>query len=133
MTDFKLNPLTGDLDITNGISLVTGQDEAAQRVNLALGLNLGEWFANIDQGLPWIRNNNEDFAGSIRFMLGDKFPDSAQFITFTLDDYLSRQSFIESVSSSYTFNPSTRVYTYTVNIIGIDGVTITIKPFETTL
>ena len=133
MTDLKRNPLTGDIDVAGGLSLVTGRDETAQRISLALGLNLGEWFADISKGLPWIRNNQEDFSESIRFMLGDKLPDADRFVAGTLDSYLRKQSFIKSVTSTYELNPRTRVFTYSANITGIDGVVITIKPFETNL
>lgn len=133
MTDFKLDPLTGDLDVSEGVQLVRQGEDAAQRVSLALGLNLGEWFANIFSGLPFIRNNDEDFSESIRFMLGDKFSDSPGFITSTLTKYLENQTFIKSVTATSEFDNRTRKYTYTADIIGVDGVEITITPFEAQL
>lgn len=134
MADFKLDPTTGDLIVEGGIQLIDDRyDEMAQRVSLAIGLNLGEWFIDISRGIPWIRNNEEDFSQSLTFILGNKRIDSPRFITATITEYLEEQDFIQSVEATSTFDVKTRSYTYTATIIGNEGEEITITPFETQL
>ena len=49
-----LQTATGDLDITNGrLSLVTGLQEKAQKINNRLGLFRGEWFIDQRIGTLW--------------------------------------------------------------------------------
>lgn len=64
MSDIKLT--TGhDIDLTNGSpSLVTGRDAIAQHLNIAARFFLGEWFLDVNQGLPFferilVRGYNE--------------------------------------------------------------------------
>ena len=133
MADFKLNS-EGDLDIEGGLTVVTSySEEAAQRLKLAIGLNLGEWFADGTFGLPWLESTDEDFSGSIRYILGDKFPDTQRFVAKVLDDYIEQQEYITSVTSTYEFNPDTRVYTYTPTCTLMDGGTLSLTPFQTEL
>ena len=134
MADYKLDPLTGDLVVDGGMKLTEDQaEEAAQRVSLALGLNLGEWFADVTKGLPYIENKDEGFSESIRWMLGDKFPNTPDFIHSTLTKYLEDQEFIRSVEASSEFDSRNRIFRYTANIVGENGVEITIAPFESQL
>lgn len=132
--DFLLDEATGDLIVEGGIQLTTSDEElAAQRISLAIGLNLGEWFLNVADGLPWIRNTDEDISETVQFLLGGKMSNAPQFVTATLDKYIQDQTFVKSLSSSFTFNQGTRQYTYTANITGLNGAEITITPFETQL
>ena len=98
MTDFKRDPLTGDIDISEGLQLVREGEEAAQRISLALDLNLGEWFLNINFGLPWIKNTDESFPETIQYMLGNKRSDIKSFIDTTLTRYLESQDIVRSVT-----------------------------------
>lgn len=50
--DFALDPLTHQM--TGGI--VTGDDEVIQRLWLRLNKELGEWFLNVESGLPWYQD-----------------------------------------------------------------------------
>jgi hypothetical protein len=134
MADFKLDPITGDLSVSGGLTLITSfSEEARQRLQLALGLNLGEWFLQASYGLPWLENPDEDFATSIRYMLGDKFPDSPRFIASTLDKYIKSLSYVNSMTSSYTFDRATREFTYTPLVKIQDGSTLTLTPFQVNL
>lgn len=134
MPDFKLDPATGDLDISNGLQLTTSyEEESRQRLNLAIGINLGEWFAAANTGLPWLLNNQEDFSKTIRYILGDKLPDNPTFIVTTLDSYIKDLSYIQNASSTYTFDRDTRKFTYTVSAQLLEGGTITLPTFETNL
>lgn len=130
MPEFLLDPVTGDLDISKGIQTIQLPDqEAAQRLKLALDLNLGEFFANKNHGLPYIKNPEETYNQNIRFMLGDKFPDSERFVYNTITDYIEGLSFIRSVTATYTFNRKTRVMDYKPVCIYQDGTTIEFQPF----
>lgn len=134
MADFYLDPVTGDLDITNGIILVPNEaQEAAQRVKLAFGVNLGEFFANKTFGLPYLEIPGEDVGTNIRYMLGDKFPDTPRFVYETLSDYLNSLPFILSSTTSFEFNRKTRVFTFSYTAIVESGAEIVFPPFETTV
>jgi len=134
MADFQLDELTGDLIIDGGMKLITNPaQEARQWLEQGLAINLGEWFADVTAGLPYIKNPKEDLPSNIRYFLGDKFPDSPRFITNTLDKYINDQPFISSGTSEYTFNNRTRVYTYNFTGVLVDGTPITFRPFTSTL
>jgi len=51
--DFLLDPATGDLKIVNGdLVLSSGRDSVRQAITQALSLYKGEWFLDLDEGLP---------------------------------------------------------------------------------
>ena len=65
-TDFKLDPITHDLDLSSqGIELFDNNtDVVAQRVKIALLTHHGEWFRDVDLGVPYrafsaIKNSKE--------------------------------------------------------------------------
>lgn len=52
--DLKLDPATGDLDLSSGtIELVDGVDAIGQQVAIRLQFFLGEWFLDERIGLPY--------------------------------------------------------------------------------
>lgn len=54
MSDFALDPLTGDLAISAGkLAIVTGRDAVAQRLSVRLKLFRGDWFLNQLDGIPY--------------------------------------------------------------------------------
>lgn len=54
MSDLRLDPVTGDLDISNdALYLTDGADALAQRLKLRLSMQTGEWFLNITDGIDW--------------------------------------------------------------------------------
>lgn len=133
MTDFLLDEF-GDLKVDGGMELVTDYAlEAKQRLAQGLEINYGEWFADITAGLPYIENPNEDLPTNIRYFLGDKFPDSAAFITNTYDDYIKSLPFILKLESSYTFDRQTRVYRYIPIATLKDGEVITFPALSSQL
>lgn len=69
MTDIKLNVQTGDLDLTNSaLSIVddTMLEALRQKIQIAILLGKGEWFVNINDGVPYVTDfvvlkNNRNF------------------------------------------------------------------------
>lgn len=54
--DLKIDPSTGDLVIENGdLVFVEGLSAIAQAVRSRLRLFRGEWFADLDAGVPWFQ------------------------------------------------------------------------------
>lgn len=136
MADIKLDPSTGDLDLSSGgLAIATNGDEARQRIELAISLNLGEFFSHLNYGLPWIKNPNLDIDGisNIRYFLGDHFPEPEAYIYAQLDKYLASLPLVSSVESSYTFDPSTREFKYTFNVTTVEGEDINFPPFISTI
>lgn len=137
MTDFKLDSF-GDLDFgvdnKDGLQLHTDfGEEAAQRLGQALSLNLAEWFANVNAGLPFILNKEEGVGVGLRYFLGDKSPNLAQFIASSLDIYIESLSFVKNLnSSSNTLDRKTRVFTYDFEVELITGEVISF-PHSTVL
>lgn len=57
--DIKLTS-SGDIAIEQGdLVLVDGAAEAAQRISLALSVQFGEWFLDINQGIDWFNILNQ--------------------------------------------------------------------------
>jgi hypothetical protein len=57
MSDLKLDDLTGDLVIENAdLVLTTGSDAVRQHLLQRLRTFMGEWFLNLDAGLPYFQN-----------------------------------------------------------------------------
>lgn len=56
MSDLKLDDVTGDLVIENGdLVLTTGSDAVRQHLSQRLRTFFGEWFLNLDAGLPYFQ------------------------------------------------------------------------------
>ena len=57
MADFRMDPVTGDLDITDGDAvLITGVDAIAQDLTRRLRTFKGEWFADPEGvGVPYLQ------------------------------------------------------------------------------
>lgn len=121
MADFKIDPLTGDLDLTNGLSIVRGNELYRQKLKLGLGLNLGEWFANVNAGLPYLNTKDPSLPESTRYFLGDRDPNQREYITRSLDEYIENYSFVASVESTTDFSPSTRKFEYKYRVSLVDG------------
>lgn len=136
MADFVLSTLTGDLDFgennSTGLQLHDNfPDEATQRLRQALAINLAEWFVNINDGLPYIKNNEEGLGEDLRYFLGDKTPNLVQFITSSLDIYISGLPFVKNfLKSESEFDRDSRKLTYTFDAELTDGAVITF-PFDT--
>lgn len=56
MTDLKIDPTTGDLDLSSGtVELVTGIDAIAQNLRIRLQMFKGEWHLDERQGMPYFQ------------------------------------------------------------------------------
>jgi hypothetical protein len=54
MADIKLDPVTGDLDLSTGdLQIVTGDDAIVQHLTIRFQFFLGEWFLNQKVGIPY--------------------------------------------------------------------------------
>ena len=132
--DIKLN-IDGDLDLSSGgLEIATGGDEARQRLDLAINLNLGEFFTHINYGLPWIENKNETVSDSpIRYFLGEKFPNPDAFVKGELDRYIKSLPIVADLTSEAVYNRSTRELTYTFSVVTTSGEEINFPPYLQTL
>lgn len=64
MKDIALDMTTGDLDWNGGSMAMALRGEwLRQKVKLVLGLNQGEWFLNITEGIPYINEIFEKTTG----------------------------------------------------------------------
>lgn len=124
--DLKLDLLTGDLDLSSGgLSTVSGGRQRQQQLKLGLGINLGEWFANTSEGLPYINTSESSLSENIQYMLGSKVPNQSRFIQKTIDDYIDSKSWVLSLESEFNFDRSSREFTYTYKVITEDGTEFT--------
>ena len=58
--DIYLDPITGDINLTNNNMRMTANIEESSRQQVTINLSMfkGEWFANILAGIPYIANDN---------------------------------------------------------------------------
>lgn len=132
MADFKVDE-NGDIDFTNGLELVTGAEELVQRVQLGLTININEFFTHINYGLPWLKDSEQTQLTDILYFLGDNSTTSEQYIVRTFDEFIESIEGVTSVTSTYSYDRSTRRLDYRPVITGQDGVEIVFPPFVTTI
>lgn len=127
--DLGLNA-DGDLNIEGGLSLVDDISEKAQYLRLGLNLNLGEWFLDINRGLPWLFNPEEpELPSNVQYFLGDALGDTSGFITAQIKKYIERQTFVESTNLISSFNPATKTYELRGTITSNKGDVIELIPY----
>lgn len=51
--DFKIDPITGDVVIGTDVQFVSGMDAVVQGARIRIRMIAGEWFLNLDAGVPW--------------------------------------------------------------------------------
>lgn len=74
--DWELDTVTHDLVITTDLQWVSGTDAVAQGCKVVLGMIEGEWFADLDEGVPYLERDGVDAS---RALLGQKFnPEKAR-------------------------------------------------------
>ena len=127
MSDLILSPTTGDLDLGENNSKgfqfhKNSGDEAAQRLNQAVQINLGEWFVNVLDGLPLVRNPTENLPENLRYFFGGSIASSPRFVYNSLNSYIDSLPFIEElISSEYHFDNDKRVFSYTYQAGLVEG------------
>ena len=124
--DLALDSATGDLIVDGGLEIITGVDEIAQRLKVGLTINLNEFFTHTNYGLPWLKS--EDDTSSTQYFLGSSGA-TVGYITSAIDAFILTLDNVSEVTSTYTFNNSSRTLTYTPQITITSGDTFTFSPY----
>ena len=114
MSDYKIDPKTGDLALESSDIVVinTKQDLARQRLAILLNTLRGEWEFNVTFGIPYISNKNNKIAllGSGDLAGLDLYIKTA----ITNEEYVelleSYQSTFNPISGELTVSARVRVY-----------------------
>lgn len=132
--DFLIDKTTGDLDVTGGLKTVSGGKQRQQQLKIGMTINQGEWFLDINEGIPYINTGEEGLSDAIAWLLSDTIPNKEEYIKDTLDQYIKDKEWVTSlISSSFLMNRASREYTYyyTVETEEGDEFTDTITSSET--
>ena len=101
--DIFLNPITNDIDLTTDLTMrltANIEESSRQQVLISLSTFKGEWFADVQAGIPYLRNDNNDVKA-----LGEG---TKAFIDALIqEDILARENIIEINSYESTFTRST--------------------------
>lgn len=101
--DIYLNPVTNDIDLTSDLTMrltANKEESSRQQVLISLSTFKGEWFADINAGIPYLRNDNNNIKA-----LGEG---TKAFIDALIqDDILARENITEINSYESTFTRST--------------------------
>lgn len=118
--DILLDPLTHDIIFVNGECPVTRnqQNVVAQRLKITLQTFLGEWFLNLDTGIPYF----QQILNKVR----NKSTVDAIFQAAILND----PGVIEMISYNSTLNSGGRGFALTFSVRVADG---SIVPIDFTL
>lgn len=68
--DWRIDPETKDLDITTDLVWTTGPEAVVQGIRIALSMIKGEWFADLEEGVPYLERDGVD---PQTVLLGRKF------------------------------------------------------------
>lgn len=117
MTTFYIDPETHDLDFSSGTLRWTTNDGelGRQRVEIVLKTFRGEWFANINYGVPYLENkyNKVQILGKVRKDIFDSYIKQAIF---------SQEENVETIENYVSIlNKATRELRVTCDIIKTDG------------
>ncbi len=128
--DILLDSDTGDLDLSSGgLEIAGDSSEVRQRIDLAINLNLGEFFTHVNYGLPWIENTELDITTNTRYFMGEKGSDVASYVAGQLDDYISGMTIVDEFDSEYDFDTSTREFSYSYSVVTTEGAEISFEPY----
>lgn len=95
----------GDVTIANGdVVFSSGIPAVVQSVRLALNLFRGEWFLNLDEGVPYIAN---DVVTESEAILGGKYNEIRTRRVFR-DAILAAPGVVELTSLAVSFDSATR-------------------------
>lgn len=105
------NPGVHDLVFINGECPVTGDmiDRVIQRLYIRLRTFLGEWFLNVEYGVPWLED-----------VLGQKAPKSR--VDMVIQSQILEELEVKQITEfSSTMNAQTRVYSCTFRVMVASG------------
>ena len=94
--DLLLDPVTGDLVVTTDLQFSSGVSGVVQAVSIRLNQFKGEWFADLDLGVPWFQE-----------ILGQK-PNAPQIRTQIRQAILDTPGIVEVTSLEIFFEGVTR-------------------------
>jgi hypothetical protein len=104
MSDLKLDDVTGDLVLENAdLVMTTGSDAVRQHILQRLRTFMGEWFLNLDAGLPYFQDilvkdpNLSAIDGVIKNQIIDT-PGVLELLSFDMDFDPSSQALVISFS-----------------------------------
>lgn len=113
MIDIGIDPITNDIMSIDGkVGIVNGSDEVVQRVKTRLRRILGEWFLNINAGIPYFNGD----------MLGGK---NTQYVLMIINAEILKTDGVQEVTDiSISYNKDTRKATVFAKI------TVNSKPYS---
>jgi hypothetical protein len=118
MSDLLIDPATGDIKIVNNAPILETDEATLVRQRLTIRLNtfLGEWFYNLEVGVPYFEQ-----------ILTQQYQ---RFLVENIlrDVILKTEGVVRITNFEGTFNPRERVYnaTFTVTTLNQNVVTVTI-------
>lgn len=118
--DWYLDPVTNDLVIGTDVSWTSGPDAVCQGIRIALAMIRGEWFIDLDEGVPYLEREGIDPA---LVLLGQKF-NIEKARAAMRPEILKVPGVKEIISLDPTFNTSTRALTITFKVSTVFGDTV---------
>jgi hypothetical protein len=110
LVDLPIDPVTGDLAFVNGtLTLTSGIAAVAQGIRIRLQMIRGEWFLDLDAGVPYYERDGVLARDAI---FAQKWNQAKALRAFR-DAILSTPGVDELVQLDITFNPFTRGITVT--------------------
>ena len=119
--DLKIDSLTGELSLDgDDLTFSTGVDAVAQGLKQRILLFKGEWFANLDEGVPYYDNEETGEVG----ILGSKF--NEERIRAAIRSVILATPGVSSIRSlSAQYDGATRTVTIAWNVVTTFGDTVT--------
>lgn len=119
--DFKIDQATGDLVFVDGRPEMTfGGEAVAQGILIRLRNIRGEWFANLDDGMPWFENDSVPGSDAL---LGQKFDEIKATAAFRAA-ILDTPGVASITRLAVTFDGATRTINATWSVATTFGDTI---------
>lgn len=120
--DFYLNPISNDIDLTNNTMRLTGDlpESSRQQVLINLSTFKGEWYANVNAGIPYLANNSNPIQ-----LMGQS--ETTNFDIAIKNSILSRENVQLIKRYTSEFNRYTRVLTVSFTYVTNTGEEIEIQ------
>lgn len=112
--DLMLDPITGDLalDDNNSPYFSRGLPAIAQGIRITLRMFKGEWFLNLDEGVPWYQD-----------ILGKKY-NNAQLLDILRKRIVVVPGVASIASLTATWDGATRTVTVNFEVVAVFGGTV---------